>query len=55
MNNVSPALFRAAKPVLERDDDPRIFGDINAFYKKIPKAERLKDIKVEIIRRNAYE
>lgn len=55
LNNVSPALFRAAKPVLERDDDPRIFGDINAFYKKIPKAERLKDIKVEIIRRNAYE
>lgn len=54
---LSPVLFRAVRHILE-NETPRHLEDIIALYEQIPEQERLediKDIKVEVIRRNVNE
>ena len=54
LNTLSPVLFRTVWKILKNNERQRL-DDVNVLYKQIPEQQRIKDIKVEIIRRNVNE
>ena len=55
LENLSSALFRAVRDILEESTPPRPLGDVIGIYRKLDPRERLRDIKAEIIRRTVHE
>ena len=50
LKELSPVLFREVKHILE-NKVPQYLENVIALYEQIPEQERIKDIKVEVIRR----